>query len=267
VARLLLNPANPAFGEDNILLHGRARRHYAAGVHAPLSIKTVIHGEGRWKTTEGEFLVDSSNLLVVNEDQEYSVTIDSVRPVETFCLFFRPGFLDERFEFRERTHPKDSPLGRRLRAIHDAGTDPEPLWLDAQMFALAAEMRELAAGERRRAASMQGIKASTRDELFQRVCRGKAWLDAHFDEAIGMEAAARDSCLSAYHFHRAFTRAFAITPHRYVVEKRLARAAHLLSVTRLPVVEVCASVGFQSLGSFSTLFRTRFGITPARARN
>ena len=69
MARLLLNPRNPPFGEDHILLHGRARQHYATGVHAPLSIKTVIRGEGRWKTTEGEFRVDSSNLLVVNQDQ------------------------------------------------------------------------------------------------------------------------------------------------------------------------------------------------------
>ena len=267
MARLLLNPRNPAFGEDNILLHGHARRHYAAGVHAPLSIKTIIRGEGRWKTTEGEFLVDSSNLLVVNEDQEYSLTIDAAQPVETFCLFFKPGFADLAGEFRERTHSFHTPVGVRMRAIHAAGPNAEPLWLDAQLYAIAEDMRQLVADERDRTAAIPALKASTRNELFRRVSRAKAWLDIHFDESPDMETAARDACLSPYHFHRVFTRAFGVTPHRYVVEKRLARAAHLLATTRLPVVEVCAAVGFQSLGSFSTLFRTRFGITPARARN
>jgi len=252
MARLLLNPRNPPFGEDNILLHGLARRHFARGVRAPLSVKTVIRGEGRWKTTEGEFLVDSSNLLVVNQDQEYSLTIDAAEPVETF---------------RERTHPGNTPVRRRLLAIHAAGPNPEPLWLDAQMFAIAGEMRQLVADERSKTAGIRAVKASTRDELFRRASRAKAWLDTHFEEEAGIEQAARDACLSPFHLHRVFTRAFGVTPHRYVVEKRLARAAHLLSATRMPVAEVCAAVGFQSPGSFSTLFRTRFGVTPARARN
>jgi AraC family transcriptional regulator len=267
VARLLVNPRNPAFGEDHILLHGLARQHYATGVHAPLSIKAVINGEGRWRTTEGEFLVDSSNLLVVNQDQEYSLTIDAAQPVETFCIFFKPGFLNESAEFRERTHPAGAPLGRRMRVLHAAGANAEPLWIDAQLCALAAEMQELVADERSKAARIPAVKATTRDELFRRVSRAKTWLDTHFDLDPDMEQAARDACLSPYHFHRVFTRTFGMTPHRYVVEKRLARAAYLLSTTRLPVVEVCTEVGFQSLGSFSTLFRTRFGTTPGRARN
>lgn len=288
MARLLLNPRDISFGDDNILLHGHARRHFAQAIHAPLSIKSVIRGEGRWCTTEGNFLVDPSILLVVNEDQEYSLTIDSREPVETLCLFFAPDFsgdafrtaqlpgqrlLDDPFAvtrvtFAERAHAADSPLGQRMRSIQAAASLPtDPLWLDAQLFQAAQNLADLVGEERAKTASLPAVKASTREELFRRVSRAKACLDAGYDAAVNIEQAARSAFLSPHHFHRVFTQCFGITPHRYIVEKRLARADYLLRTTRLPVIEICAAVGFQSLGSFSMLFRRRFGITPARARN
>jgi hypothetical protein len=63
-------------------------------------------------------------------------------------VLFKPGFIPVIAEFRERTHPNDSPLGRRLRGIHAAGPNRESLWLDAQMFALGGDMLQLVADER-----------------------------------------------------------------------------------------------------------------------
>jgi transcriptional regulator GlxA family with amidase domain len=47
----------------------------------------------------------------------------------------------------------------------------------------------------------------------------------------------------------------------------MARALHLLRATKRPVIEICAAVGFTSPGSFSALFRERFGVPPGRVRN
>jgi len=288
MAKLLLNPRNLTLGSENILLSATARRHFTAPFPGPLSVKTVVRGEGRWKTTEGDFLVNPSNLLILNQHQEYSLTIDSPQPVETFCLFFRPGFIQDAayaartssgnlldepllsapFAFAERTLPAVSDLGQRLRLLHDAlPANPEPLWLEAQLFNLASSLVDLTLDARRRAAALPAARPSTREELFRRVGRARAFMAAHFqDDSISVEQAARAACLSPYHFQRVFHRAFGITPHRYIVDLRLARALHLLRTTHLPVIDVCADVGFTSLGSFSTLFRARFGITPARAR-
>lgn len=265
-------------GQENILLNARARRHYTPTIPGPISIKSVIRGEGRWKTSEGEFLVDTSNLLILNHHQEYSLTIDSPEPVETLCLFFRPDFIAEADlenpfpnsipEFAERTHSGATALGRRLRNLHaQLPNHPEPLWIEAQLFLLAQELTALAFDESRRAASLTAVKTSTRDELFRRVARARAFLDTHFDGDVSVEQAARSACLSPHHFHRVFHRAFGVTPHRYVVDRRLARAAHLLRGTRMPVMDVCNAVGFESLGSFATLFKTRFGDPPGRFRN
>jgi transcriptional regulator GlxA family with amidase domain len=64
---------------------------------------------------------------------------------------------------------------------------------------------------------------------------------------------------------RAFRAAVGDTPHQYL-RQRLDRAKELLVTTPLPVTEICDQIGFQSLGSFSSLFRRVTAETPAEYR-
>jgi AraC-like DNA-binding protein len=50
------------------------------------------------------------------------------------------------------------------------------------------------------------------------------------------------------------------------MQQRIARAKELLRDTDLPVTEICMAVGFESLGSFSALFRKVAGISPSAYR-
>lgn len=72
--------------------------------------------------------------------------------------------------------------------------------------------------------------------------------------------------LSPAHFSREFRRAFGESPHRYLLTRRLERAAALLRNTDRPVTEICFAVGLASLGSFVTSFRRVYGFTPAAYR-
>src|SRR5260221_576400 len=72
--------------------------------------------------------------------------------------------------------------------------------------------------------------------------------------------------LSPYHFHRMFKLAFRQTPVQFLQECRLAAARRLLVATDQPVTTICLAVGFESLGSFSWLFRKRFGHSPRQFR-
>ena len=78
--------------------------------------------------------------------------------------------------------------------------------------------------------------------------------------------AARVAGLSPYHFHRMFKRAFGETPMQCLQARRLDAARRLLSSSDRPVTLICFDVGFESLGSFSWLFRRRFGLSPRRFR-
>ncbi|HET7838470.1 MAG TPA: helix-turn-helix transcriptional regulator [Rectinemataceae bacterium] len=93
-------------------------------------------------------------------------------------------------------------------------------------------------------------------------------LDARSEEAWTLAALARKAGYSRYHFLRSFRAVFHETPLRYLSGRRLAKAKRLLADTDLTVTEICCEVGFESLGSFSTLFLARVGWSPSvyRAR-
>jgi AraC-like DNA-binding protein len=98
------------------------------------------------------------------------------------------------------------------------------------------------------------------------VAAARDLIDRHYTRELTIEQLARRSGLSPFHFIRAFRRAFGVTPHRYLRDRRIERAKELLVTTPLPVTEICDRIGFQSLGSFSSLFRRLTGETPAAFR-
>lgn len=89
---------------------------------------------------------------------------------------------------------------------------------------------------------------------------------AKFDRPISLEEAAREACLSPFHFHRLFSERFGLTPHHFLTERRIDEAKRLLTHSEMSVSEICFEVGYLSLGSFSSLFHKTVGCTPTDYR-
>jgi AraC-like DNA-binding protein len=96
--------------------------------------------------------------------------------------------------------------------------------------------------------------------------RAKDLMDARYREPLDVPALAAAARLSPAHFSREFRRAFGETPHRYLLTRRLERAAALLRNSDLSVTEICLAVGLRSVGSFTTSFGKAFGLSPAAYR-
>ena len=108
--------------------------------------------------------------------------------------------------------------------------------------------------------------ASNAPEVFERLNRAKQFMDQSYDLPLDLQQISSHACLSRYHFLRLFRQAFNKTPHQYLVERRIEKAKELLSSDELRVTDVCFEVGFQSLGSFSTLFHKSVGHAPITYR-
>jgi AraC-like DNA-binding protein len=98
--------------------------------------------------------------------------------------------------------------------------------------------------------------------LHRRLYLSKEFIDDCYSEPIDLDIIARKAYFSPYHFLRQFKKVYNVTPHRYLTEKRIDKAKELLKKTGSTVTEVCFEVGFQSLGSFSSLFNKYVGLSP-----
>jgi AraC-like DNA-binding protein len=91
-------------------------------------------------------------------------------------------------------------------------------------------------------------------------------IDRDYAEALDLDVMAREAGYSKYHFARTFAIAYGETPRAYLTRRRVERAKNLLRTANLSVTEVCFLVGFESLGSFSSLFRRLVGQSPSAYR-
>ena len=100
----------------------------------------------------------------------------------------------------------------------------------------------------------------------RKLCQVRDLMRDCLEEELTLADLSLEAELSAWHFLRAFREAFGETPHAFLTRLRLERAKELLTISSRPVTEICFDVGFSSLGSFSTLFRRRVGLSPAEFR-
>lgn len=103
--------------------------------------------------------------------------------------------------------------------------------------------------------------------VYRKIVMAKLYMDENFHESIDLERISREACLSRYHFHRLFTRIYQRTPHQYLTRKRVEQARQWLADKDLSVSEICNNVGFESIGSFSVLFKKEIGYAPQYYRN
>lgn len=104
------------------------------------------------------------------------------------------------------------------------------------------------------------------DVTFRRMVRARDFLAAGQSAPIRLDQAAREACLSPFHFQRVFSRTFGESPNEFVTRLRMERARRLLEVGEMPVTEICLEIGYVSLGTFSKRFAERVGQSPSEYR-
>jgi len=85
-------------------------------------------------------------------------------------------------------------------------------------------------------------------------------------EDISLDDLAAAAGVSRFHFLRLFKNTLGITPHRYLMDQRLAAARKVLEDTDQGLAEVAANTGFSSQSHLCTVMRRRLGVTPRQWR-
>jgi AraC-like DNA-binding protein len=100
-----------------------------------------------------------------------------------------------------------------------------------------------------------------KEYLLTQVIRSKKFIDTNFSKSISLDDIAGEAYISKFHFTRLYKTYYGITPHQHLKRVRVAAAKELLK-SGMPVAAVCYEVGFESIPSFTRLFKTITGTTP-----
>ena len=274
---------------ETFILWEKARQHHWSGTGG-LSIKTFRGGQAIYTVEGGLHAPQGDAYLLLNAGQDYTVTVDSLSPTESFCIFFGDALVadvlqnartsgatlletpiapDATTHFYERLYPPDDLVSPVLRTLYEGIThnrlddaSREEL-LHQLLWNLLLQHNSV----RRDVARLPMIRATTRDELYRRLYRVHDFMLASLDQPITLEDMARVAMLSPNHLLRSFKALFGTSPYQFLKMQRLERAKTLLHCTSATVTDIALQVGFTSLSAFSWTFRQYTGYSPEQFRH
>ena len=100
------------------------------------------------------------------------------------------------------------------------------------------------------------------DKQIEMVIGIRNFIDNNYDTNLNLDFLSHMRFVSKFHLIRLFKKYYAQTPRQYLIDKRI-EASKVQLKQGLSVTETCFAVGFESVGSFSTLFKTRTGRSPS----
>jgi AraC family transcriptional regulator len=265
------------WGVENCIVLGKTRRVEFPLFQQRLSIKIASGGRERYRFAGPgrEIDVDEENFLIVNDGRTYGSVIAAPREVESFAVFFKPGFataVSEALqmplsralegpsaatgqpEFQECLQPHDGQITPVLNYIrHHArlGFD-EPQWYEEQLHFLMERMLRHRDRQLRRVAQLPALRSTTRAEIFRRVMLAANYIQSNFERDLDLDTLAAEACLSKFHFLRLFREVMGLTPYAYLLRKRAHTARRLIATTGMTFDEIALQVGFTTR---SSLFR------------
>jgi AraC-like DNA-binding protein len=99
------------------------------------------------------------------------------------------------------------------------------------------------------------------EHYYTYIRQSKAFMEKYHGDKIELNQIAAAACMSRFHYIRIFQRVYGRTPRQYLQDVRITKAKELLK-KGLPVNAVCTDVGYDSLPTFSKVFKRGTGHSP-----
>jgi AraC-like DNA-binding protein len=231
--------------------------------HRCHSVAYVRKGSFGYASRGRFFELVTGSVLVGHPGNEYVCSHDHVCGDECLSFFLGPKLLDAiggRADIWQIGATPPLPelmvVGELAQAAAEGRSD---LDLEEAGLLFASRFVEVVSGIAR-----QPVQASARDR--RRAVETALWIDAHSNQQIDLQHAARQADISPFHFLRLFSSVLGVTPHQYLVRSRLRRAARLLAEPSASITDVAYDVGFGDLSNFVRTFHRAAGVSPRKFR-
>lgn len=278
------------FKKHNIIFNAESSYGHCDNHVGCLSFKTVLRGEEWYGVNHRRLAISPGRFLILNDDQTYSCHIHKGEKTRTLSIFFKKEFasavlrdalhreenlLDDPFpnpekilEFSQTIHSLESPLRLQLSelisALETSGGGAG--LIDEHLVFILHHLIGSHQSAAIHSKNVAAVKPATRTELYRRLCVARDVLHSSYMEKLDLNRIGEVSCLSVPQLIRQFKAVFNTTPHRYLAEVRVRRAAELLEHTDRPVHEITWDCGFENVSSFCRAFKLAYGVQPLHLR-
>ena len=234
--------------------------------HEHAIIAAVIEGSFQYRTAAGTALLYPGAFLLGNPGTGFECGHEHGVGDRCVAFGFDPPLFEEiaaavvgscRFRFPTAMLPAMQHLAAPLVEIAEGMSGG--IALEECALRLAETVLSTAAGHARSAPT-----PSSRD--LRRISNALAYVEEHADEPVDLAALAAVAFMSKYHFLRTFRRIVGATPHQFLLDLRMRRAAIRLRTTSTPISAIAFDTGFGDLSGFNARFKRVFGTSPGRFR-
>lgn len=143
----------------------------------------------------------------------------------------------------------------------EAGAPSGKLYSDSLAHALA--IRYLRLGERVRHERVHSTVSALPPYALKRVLDR---IEHSFRSEVSLASLAREAGYSRGHFLKMFRASTGVTPHQYVLKRRVDHARFLLKQREISIIDIAADCGFSSQAHLTQVFGQHIGVTPAEYR-
>ncbi len=93
------------------------------------------------------------------------------------------------------------------------------------------------------------------------------YIDENLNERLKLDRLAREMRTDTYNFTKKFKSSIGITPHQFIIQKKLERSKYLLRNFEYSLAEITYLLHFSDQSHFSNSFKKMYGVTPNKFRN
>ncbi len=253
-------------GENSFYVEENALVYVGAG-----KLEVMIDGEPMASFEKGEcfFVRKDHRMTLVNkvaDDIDYHLTV---------FLFFTRQYL---FDYYKTLHKLDMPgnverskksylriprsslltsLFESFKPYWEKNETPEKHWLKLKVL---EAIRLLLLLDKSVYASLFDFTSQWRIDILD-------FMEKNYKYDLSVEELANYTGRSISTFKRDFKKISNLSPHNWLIQRRLREAQHLLSTTDWPVYKVMDNVGFKNFSHFSKRYHKCFGETPSETRH
>jgi AraC-like DNA-binding protein len=271
-------------GHNTVIYASTSEKYYYPTHATPYFFATNFLNTGQYIVNKQPVNIPEKAFYFLNPGDELAINFKNRQLLQTLFVLFNEDFVDS--SLYSITTPADYQLDNpliqckekpaipnvpfqsdkivsRLHSLlsSNPGTQQE---IDDSLFGLLTDFAEINTTLQAKLLKINAIKKSTREELYRRLFMAKDFMEDNATAlSLSLEDIAAYACMNKFHFLTNFKALYGTTPHQYITDLRLQKAFELLKEHYYSVTQACYAVGFESVPSFSSLFKRKFAVSPS----